>query len=121
MKNRLAIHITAAALFLFSIPLSGHSQDPVPKTTKEARRQFEAADAELNQVYRRCYAGEIVQSQATLQQSQRLWVQCRGLTAAAYQTGESGRQRHDDNFYYYALTVLTRSRIKELNTLFLPR
>ena len=118
--TRLAIQITASLLLLLSIPVSGHSQEAVPKTTAEARKQFEAADAELNKVYRQCYAGEIVQSQATLQESQRFWVQCRDLTAAAYQTGESGRQRHDDNYYFFARTLLTRSRIKELKALFAP-
>ena len=107
-------------VLMLSMPLSGHSPDAVPKTTEKARKQFEAADAELNKVYRSCYAGEIVQSQATLQESQRLWIQCRDLTAAAYQTGESGRQRHDDNYYFYARTILTRSRIKELKALFAP-
>jgi uncharacterized protein YecT (DUF1311 family) len=119
--TRPLLQITAALLFLLSMPIIGHSQDAASKSTAEARKEFEAADAELNEVYRQCYVGEIVQSQATLQKAQRLWIECRDLTAAAYQTGESGRQRHDDDYYFNALTILTRSRIKELKTLFFPK
>ena len=113
--------LIAASIFLFLTEVVSHARDAVPKTTEEAQRQFAEADAELNRVYRQCYAGEIVQSQATLQASQRLWIQSRDLTAAAYQTGETDRQRHDDNYYFYARTLLTRSRIKELKALFAPR
>ena len=112
------IQVTAAAFFFAFLPLSGYTQDTVPKTTEEARKQFEAADAELNRIYTRCVVGETVQSQVTLQQAQRIWVQYRDLNAAAYQTGESSRHRTDDNYYFYARTILTRSRINELKALF---
>ena len=108
-------------MLLFLVPSHVHAQGPVPQTTEEARKQFEAADAELNKVYQRCFLGADVQSQATLQKAQRLWVQCRDLTAGACQTGESSRHRIDDNYYFYARMVLTRSRIKELQDLFPPQ
>jgi uncharacterized protein YecT (DUF1311 family) len=116
--TRLATQITASLLLLLTIQVSGHSQEAVPKTTAEARKQFEAADAELNKVYIHAYLGEIVQSQTRLQEAQRLWIKCRDLTAEAYQRGETGRQWHEDNYYFFALTTLTRSRIKDLKTLF---
>ena len=118
--TRLATQITTSLLLLVSIQVSGHSQEEVPKTTAEARKQFEEADAELNKVYVQASLGEIVQSQTSLQEAQRLWIQCRDLTAEAYQKGETGRQWHKDNYYFFALTTLTRSRIKEIKALFSP-
>ncbi len=115
---RLCVSFVLVLLGSIVLPSVARAQTAVPKTIEEARRQFEAADAELNRVYQKCYVGEIAQSQDALQKAQRLWVQSRDLSAAAYQRGESGRQRHDDNYYYYALTILTQSRIKELKTLF---
>jgi len=117
MTIRLTIHITTA-LFIICIPTIGKTQDAVPKTTEEARRKFEAADAELNKIYLQCWAGETVQSQATLQKAQRMWVEYRDLNAAAFQTGESSRRRINDEYYFYARTILTQSRIKELKALF---
>lgn len=119
--RRFALFVTASVLLCVLAPRGGLAGDPVPKSVTEAREQFEQADAELNKVYQQCYVGEIVQSQAELQEAQRLWIKCRDLTAAAYQRGETGRQRHDDNYYFYARTILTRSRIKELKELFFPK
>jgi uncharacterized protein YecT (DUF1311 family) len=93
----------------------------VPATTEEARSAFETADAELNAVYHQCIEPDrtTVQAISALQQSQRVWVQYRDLNAAAYQTGQSSRKVTKDQYYYYAATVITKSRIQELKALFL--
>ena len=119
--SRLLLLVTAYLLLCVAAPMNGLAGDSVPKSVADAREQFEQADAELNKFYQQCYAGEIVQSQAELQEAQRLWIKWRDLTAAAYQRGETGRQRHDDNYYFYARTVLTRGRIRELKELFFPK
>ena len=111
-----------AVCLALSSAASAFAQKPdVPKTVEEAKRQFDAADAELNQVYRRCIAPEAttVQSIAHLKEAQKLWVQYRDGNAAAYQTGQSDRQVIKDAYYFYAATVVTRSRVQELKTLFL--
>jgi uncharacterized protein YecT (DUF1311 family) len=111
----------AMALVLSASVLPSRAQDKVPATTEEAKSAFEAADTELNSVYRQCVEPDrrTVQAIAALQQSQRLWVQYRDLNAAAYQTGQSSRKVIKDQYYYYGVTVITRSRIAELKTLFL--
>jgi uncharacterized protein YecT (DUF1311 family) len=111
----------AATLILCAFAWPSLAQDKVPATTEEARSAFETADAELNGVYRQCTEPDrtTVQAIAALQQSQRLWIQYRDLNAAAYQTGQSSRKVTKDQYYYYAATVITRSRIAELKTLFL--
>jgi uncharacterized protein YecT (DUF1311 family) len=111
--------ITVLAL---SVLLSiARAQDAVPATVEEARTAFEAADAELNKVYKQCIEPDrtTVQAINALQQSQRLWVQYRDLNAAAYQTGQSSRKVTKDQYYYYAATVITKSRVAELKLLFL--
>ena len=108
-----------ASVLMGLMPVAGWAQDPVPKTAEEARKQFEVADAELNRVYQRCYNGTTVQSQEALKGAQRLWVEERDGTATAYQTGESSRKPLQDNYYFYARMVLTQSRTKELQMLFL--
>ena len=97
----------------------GH--EVVPTTVEQARSDFETADTELNAVYRQCIEPDrtTVQAISSLQQSQRIWVQYRDLNAAAYQTGQSSRKVTKDQYYYYAATVITKSRIQELKTLFL--
>jgi uncharacterized protein YecT (DUF1311 family) len=110
------------ACFLLSIlGSSALGQEKVPATTEEARSGFETADAELNAVYHQCIEPDrtTVQAIAALQQSQRVWVQYRDLNSAAYQTGQSSRKITKDQYYYYAATVITKSRIQELKTLFL--
>jgi uncharacterized protein YecT (DUF1311 family) len=109
-------------VFALSVLLSiARAQDAVPATVEEARSAFEAADAELNRVYQQSIEPDrtTVQAISALQQSQRLWVQYRDLNAAAYQTGQSSRRVTKDQYYYYAATVITRSRIAELKALFL--
>jgi uncharacterized protein YecT (DUF1311 family) len=109
-------------VLLLSVLLSiGRAQDAVPATAEEARTVFEATDAELNKVYKQCIEPDrtTVQAITALQQSQRLWVQYRDLNAAAYQTGQSSRKVIKDQYYYYAATVITKSRIAELKLLFL--
>ncbi len=113
--------LSLAALMLLSFPRHIQAGEPVPKSAEEARKQFETADAELNKVYRRVYLGADVQSQDSLQKAQRLWLQCRDLTAGACQTGESSRHRVDDQYFFYARTLLTRNRTKELLNLFPPQ
>jgi uncharacterized protein YecT (DUF1311 family) len=110
-----------AGTLLLILSSSAWGQDKVPATTEEARTAFEAADAELNTVYRQCIEPDrtTVQAISALQQSQRVWVQYRDLNAAAYQTGQSSRKVTKDQFYYYAETVITKSRLQELKTLFL--
>jgi uncharacterized protein YecT (DUF1311 family) len=118
-KRRHSWQITVLAL---SVLLSiARAQDTVSATVEEARTAFEAADAELNQVYKQCIEPDrtTVQAISALQQSQRLWVQYRDLNAAAYQTGQSSRKVTKDQYYYYAATVITKSRIAELKSLFL--
>ena len=112
---------SAAALVLSVFTLPALAQDKVPATTEEARNAFETADTELNGVYRQWTEPDrtTVQAIAAIQQSQRLWIQYRDLNAAAYQTGQSSRKVTKDQYYYYAATVVTRSRINELKTLFL--
>jgi uncharacterized protein YecT (DUF1311 family) len=97
------------------------AQDAVPATVEEARTAFEASDAELNKIYKQCIEPDrtTVQAISALKQSQRLWLQYRDLNAAAYQTGQSSRRVTQDQYYYYAATVITRSRIAELKSLFL--
>jgi uncharacterized protein YecT (DUF1311 family) len=80
------------ALVLSASVLPSRAQDKVPATTEAI---------------------------AALQQSQRLWVQYRDLNAAAYQTSQSSRKVIKDQYYYYGATVITRSRIADLKTLFL--
>jgi uncharacterized protein YecT (DUF1311 family) len=111
----------AMALVLSASVLPSRAQDKVPATTEEAKSAFEAADTELNSVYRQCVEPDrsTVQAIAALQQSQRLWVQYRDLNAAAYQTSQSSRKVIKDQYYYYGARVITRSRIAELKTLFL--
>ena len=112
-------HFPGAVLFFALLtPLAGHAQDAVPKSVEEARKQFEAADAQLNALYKECHTGSIVQAQDKLQKAQRAWVEERDLTAHAYQNNESSQKSLEDNYYYHAATVLTQSRIKELQTLF---
>ena len=117
--NRGKIAVITVSVLMGLVPVAARAQDPVPKTTEEARKQFEAADAELNRVYQRCYSGTTVQSQEALKGAQRLWVEERDGTATAYQTGESSRKQLQDNYYFYARMVVTQSRTKELQTLFL--
>jgi uncharacterized protein YecT (DUF1311 family) len=118
-NTRLGYSITC--VLLSALASIGFSQDKVPATADEARSAFEAADTELNTVYHQCVEPDrtTVQSISALQQSQRVWVQYRDLNAAAYQTGQSSRKVIKDQYYYYAATVITKSRIQELKTLFL--
>jgi uncharacterized protein YecT (DUF1311 family) len=113
-------YLTACVLWSV-LGSSAFSQEKVPATTEEARSAFETADAELNAVYHQCIEPDrtTVQAISALQQSQRVWVQYRDLNAAAYQTGQSSRKVTKDQYYYYAATVITKSRIQELKTLFL--
>lgn len=118
MKTILSVLLAAAMAVLGTATARAENPD-VPKTDQEARQQFQAADAELNQVYR--HAGEaaaVVQSQAHLRKAQELWIQYRDENAAAYQTSESSRAVIKDRYYYYAATAITRSRIQELKILF---
>ncbi|MBV9731533.1 MAG: DUF1311 domain-containing protein [Verrucomicrobia bacterium] len=110
-----------ACTLLSVLGSSAFGQEKVPATTEEARSAYENADAELNAVYHQCIEPDrtTVQAISALQQSQRVWVQYRDLNAAAYQTGQSSRKVTKDQYYYYAATVITKSRIQELKTLFL--
>ncbi|MBV9878442.1 MAG: DUF1311 domain-containing protein [Verrucomicrobia bacterium] len=110
-----------ACILLSVLGSSASGQEKVPATTEEARSAYENADAELNTVYHQCIEPDhtTVQAISALQQSQRIWVQYRDLNAAAYQTGQSSRKVTKDQYYYYAATVITKSRIQELRTLFL--
>ena len=78
---------------------------PKPANLADARAQFDAADQELNRVYRQCVAPErsTVQAIAHLKQAQQLWVQYRDENAAAYQTGQSSRAVTKDEYYYLML------------------
>jgi uncharacterized protein YecT (DUF1311 family) len=110
-----------ACILLSVLGSSASGQEKVPATTEEARSAYENADAELNTVYHQCIEPDrtTVQAISALQQSQRIWVQYRDLNAAAYQSGQSSRKVTKDQYYYYAATVITKSRIQELRTLFL--
>jgi uncharacterized protein YecT (DUF1311 family) len=124
MRVSLLLLLVSAMLQLVSpaaLRAQGAAEVTKPGTLAEARAQFESADQELNRVYRQCTAPErtTVQSIAALKQAQQLWVQYRDENAAAYQTAQSSRQATKDQYYYFASTVITRSRIKELETLFL--
>ena len=109
-----------AGILLSILGSSAFGQEKVPATTEEARSTFETADAELNAVYRQCTEPDrtTVQAISALQQSRRVSVQYRDLNAAAYPTGQNSRKVTKDK-YYYAATVITKSRIAELKTLFL--
>ena len=114
-----AFLLWAVLIGVAALPL--RAQDvPKPANLADARAQFDAADEELNRVYRQCVSPErsTVQSIAHLKQAQQLWVQYRDENAAAYQTGQSSRAVTKDEYYYYAAAVITRSRIKELRLLF---
>jgi uncharacterized protein YecT (DUF1311 family) len=110
-----------AGILLSVLGSTAFGQEKVPATTEEARSAYENADAELNAVYHQSIEPDrtTVQAISALQQSQRVWVQYRDLNAAAYQTGQSSRKVTKDQYYYYAATVITKSRIQELKTLFL--
>ena len=105
---------------LLSPALRCQAQTALPDTLEAARQQFEAADAELNKVYKRCHeelAGRPA-VQAALQDAQRTWVQCRDQTANAY-AGAAPIHRLEDTYRFYAETVATQSRTKDLEGLFL--
>ena len=115
---------TRAIVFLLTVlllatSLRSQAQTAAPGTTEEARKQFEAADAELNKVYRRCYddLAERPAVQAVLRDAQRLWVECRDRTATAY-AGAAPIQRLEDTYRLYAETAATQNRTKELEALF---
>ena len=107
-----------ATLLLLSA-LRSQAQTATPGTTEEARKQFEAADAELNKVYRRCYddLAERPAVQAVLRDAQRLWVECRDQTANAY-AGAAPIHRLEDTYRFFAQTVATQNRTRELEALF---
>ena len=106
------------AWLLLTAPL-GRAQTAEPSTLEEARKQFGSADAELNKVYQRCYhdLAERPAAQVALQDAQRLWVKCRDQTAEAY-AAAAPIHRLEDTARFYAETVATQSRTKELEALF---
>ena len=120
MKHPLNFYIALIPMLLVAMPIIGHAEERVPKTTQEALKQFQAIDVELNKVYQQCIASKSlgVQTISALQHTQRLWIEYRDLNAVAY-TGKGSRMVMSDNYYFFARTLLTRSRIQELKTLFL--
>ena len=114
--------VSVVALFALLVLGTMHiqAQTSVPATLEAAREQFEAADADLNKVYQRCHQAlaERPAAQAALQDAQRLWVKCRDQTAEAY-AGAAPIHRLEDTYRFYAETVATQSRTKELEKLFL--
>ena len=112
-----------AAALLFAVLFVTHTaiaETKPPGTVAEAKADFEDADDELNEVYKRCVDPEAgtVQSIAALRDAQRTWIEVRDTTARAYQLGQSDRRPQDDEYYIHGQTVMTRSRIEELRTLF---
>jgi uncharacterized protein YecT (DUF1311 family) len=110
-------------VFLSCIAISAHAEDKNPRSQdaiKAVEKQFEAADAELNRVYQEClaYPNAGTQTLNALQEAQRHWIQFRDLNALAY-TGKGSVDVFHDSNYFYAMTVVTKSRIKELKQLFL--
>lgn len=105
------------ALLLFTA-LHGQAQTAVPGALEEARKQFAAAD-ELNKVYQRCShdLAERPAAQAALRDAQQLWIKCRDQTAQAY-AGAAPIHRLEDIYRFYAETVTTQNRTRELEGLF---
>jgi uncharacterized protein YecT (DUF1311 family) len=103
---------------LFALPALAGAQQP--NTLREAARQFQDADDELNAVYQRCVDPEAntVRAIAALRDAQRQWIDVRDGTARAYQLGQSDKRPLDDEYYVHGRTVMTLSRTEELRTLF---
>ena len=110
----------AILILLTCIALSVHAQDRNQDKTQAALKQFNAADAELSRVYKEClaYPNAGVQTVNALQETQRRWVDFRDINAVAY-TGKGSGNTIYDSYYWYAMTVVTKDRIKELKQLFL--
>jgi len=113
----------AILVFLTCIAISANAEDQNPRShdaIKASQKQFKAADAELNRVYKEClaYPNAGIQTVNALQEAQRHWIQFRDLNALAY-TGKGSVDVCQDSNYFYAMTIVTKSRIKELKQLFL--
>lgn len=108
-------------LLCLAIPANAEDKNPRSQASiQAAEKQFRAADDELNRVYKEClaYPGAGIQTINALQEAQRYWIQFRDLNATAYTGKGSVDVCHDSNFFY-AMTTVTRNRIKELKQLFL--
>ena len=113
----------AILVFLTCIAISANAEDKNPRSQDAiiaAEKQFKAADAELNRVYKEClaYPNAGIQTLNALQEAQRHWIQFRDLNALAY-TGKGSVDVCRDSNFFYAMTIVTKSRIKELKQLFL--
>ena len=80
---------TTILILLACIAISANAQDRNPDTTRAAQKQFDAADAELNRVYKECvaYPNAGIQTVNALQEAQRHWIHFRDTNAIAY-TGD---------------------------------
>ena len=93
--------------------------DPVAQQEMNlcSAREYEAADAQLNTVYRAVMAAQDTQGKATLRASEREWIVQRDRTCKEETAGEEGGSIYPLE-YNTCMIRLTKERTRELHTKF---
>ncbi len=103
--------VLAGSLCLLAAPALAQSQQEM---NREAEQQFEAADRELNRVYKAAETKLDAEGKAKLRAAQRAWIAFRDAEAARVADGEGRGGSIFPMIYAGTRKRLTDERIKQL-------
>ena len=117
MKPNHLLTFLCAALLTTELPLSGLHAQSQAAMNEEAARDFEAADARLNQTYKALLDQVDKPAQEKLKAAQRAWLQFRDAEAAFVADAEARGGSMEAMSSTTTSTALTKHRTEELRLL----